>query len=161
MTQKGQKLMKILDEKDKKILETLQYNSRQKLTTIAREVGLSIDSTHKRIKKLIENGVIYFRALPVPAKIGYPLTADVFIKLKDATEEDHKELINYLRNHPRVTTLLSVMGEYDLVCVIMTKDTNELEEITRKIRHKFNKIIADWKSLFVVKVHKFEEYKFV
>ncbi len=152
--------LKNLDEKDKKILEMLQYDSRQSLTTLAKGVRLSIDATHKRLKRLKEDGIVYFRGLVNPSKIGFPVTADVYIKLQNITEEDYAKFINYLKNHSRVTTLLSVMGDYDIMCVLMTKDYPELEEISRKIRQTFSNLIADWKTLFVVKVHKFEEYTF-
>ncbi len=161
MVEKKEENLKNLDEKDKKILEMLQYDSRKSLTELARQVKLSIDSTHKRLKRLKNNGILYFRGLVNPAKIGYPMVTDIYIKLQNTTEEDYHKFINYLQKHPRVTTLLSVMGDYDLICVIMTTDALELEEITRKIRQTFSHLISDWKSLFVVKVHKFEEYTFV
>lgn len=161
MMEKQGKKLKILDEKDKKILEALQYDSRKTLKKIAKEIGLSIDSTHKRLKKLREGGILYLRGLVDPRKIGFPLTTDVCIKLQNIKEEEYNKLIGYLKNHQRVTSLFSVMGDYDLICVIMTKNAHELEKISREIRQKFSNLIADWKSLFVVKVHKFEEYKFL
>ena len=161
MTTITKEILKNLDEKDKKLLAMLQYDSRKSLTQLSREVGLSIDSTHKRLKRLRKEGILYFRGLVDPVKIGYPLTVDIYIKLQNITEEDYEKFINYLKKHPRVTSLLSVMGDYDIICVLMTKSASESEEISRKIRQTFSHLIADWKSMFVVKVHKFEEYTFV
>ena len=42
-----------IDEKDCKILNLLQEDCRMSLTNIAKEIGLSVDSTKKRINKLI------------------------------------------------------------------------------------------------------------
>ncbi len=38
------------------------------------------------------------------------------------------------------------------------QNTEELEIISREIRQKFKDLIADWKSVINLKVHKFEEY---
>lgn len=147
-----------LDEKDKKILILLMGNGREKLTNIAKKVGLSIDATNNRIKKMVENGVFNFGIYINPSKIGYNLTANAWIKLHNLNEEEYNKFVNYLVNHPRVTTLLSITGDYDLNAVLMVKDNTELEEVSRSIRSKFSNIIADWKLIFVVKVHKFEWY---
>ena len=50
------------------------------------------------------------------------------------------------------------MGEYDFTCVMISKDTNELDEISTKIRQEFSDLIQDWKSVLVLKTHKFEYY---
>lgn len=54
--------------------------------------------------------------------------------------------------------LLSIIGDFDLTCVIIAKDTNELEEISMQIRQKYSEIIDDWKSVLVLKSHKLEYY---
>ncbi|MBS3051862.1 MAG: Lrp/AsnC family transcriptional regulator [Candidatus Aenigmarchaeota archaeon] len=159
MKKKTQEKSIILDEKDKEILNILQLNGREKLTSIAKKVGLSIDSVNNRIKKMLENHVFYPGIFVVPSTVGYPLTASVYIKLHNITDEEFDKFVSYLKNHPRVTSLISVMGDYDIICVLMTRNTNEMEEISRKIRLEFSNLIFDWKALFVVKVHKFEYYQ--
>ncbi len=159
MKKKIQEKSIILDEKDKQILNILQLNGREKLTAIAKRVSLSIDSVNNRLKRMSENQVFYPGIFIVPAAVGYPLTASVYIKLHNITDEEFDRFVNYLKNHPRVTSLMSVMGDYDMACVLMAKNTNELEEISRKIRLEFSNLISDWKALFVVKVHKFEYYQ--
>lgn len=86
------------------------------------------------------------------------MTSNAWIKLHNFSEEDYQKFIDYLKKHPRVTTLLSITGDYDLNVVIMAKNSIELENISRSIRAKFAPIIADWKTIFVTKVHKFEWY---
>lgn len=50
------------------------------------------------------------------------------------------------------------MGDYDLTCVLIAKDTNELEKISLGIRQKYSDLIADWRSILILKTHKFEYY---
>ena len=147
-----------LDEKDKKILMVLQENGREQLTVIARKVNLSIDSTHKRIKEMQKKGIFVAGIFVEPRAIGFPLVADIKIKLKNITEEEKEGLINYLIKHKRVIDLLSLMGDYDLTCVLIAKDTNELDKISTEIRQKFSNLIADWRGMLILKTYKFEEY---
>lgn len=151
--------LKFLDEKDKIILNLLQKNSRESLTNLSREVGLSIDSTNKRMKKLVEKGIISkFGIFVDPIALGFPLVVDIKIKLQNITEEQYNKFINYLKNHARVIELLSIAGDYDITCVFISKNSEELEKISKDVRETFPGLIADWRSVFVLKVHKFEEY---
>ncbi len=158
---KNLKFLDILDEKDRKILEILQENGREKLTIVARKVGLSIDSVNKRIKKLVKKGIIArFGIFIDPKAAGFPIVADNKIKLQNITEENYQKFISYLKAHQRVIELISVSGDFDITCVIIAKDTQELDRISLDIRQKFSGLIAEWKGILVTKVHKFEEYKF-
>ncbi|MBD3259122.1 AsnC family transcriptional regulator [Candidatus Woesearchaeota archaeon] len=148
-----------LDKKDREILMILQDNSRESLTNIARKVGLSIDSVKKRIKEMQRKGIFDFSMLNInPRAIGFPLIADVKIKLHNITEKEKTYFISHLKSHPRVIDLLSIMGDYDLTCVLIAKDTNELENMSTDIRQKFSNMIADWRGMLILKTHKFEYY---
>lgn len=149
---------RVLDDKDKKILMILQENGREQLKSIASKVNLSIDSVHKRIKEMKKKGIFHAGIFINPRAIGFPLIMDIKIKLKNIKEDQKKKFIDYLIDHPRIIELLSIMGDFDLTCVIIAKDTNELEEISMQIRQKYSEIIDDWKSVLILKTHKFEYY---
>ena len=148
-----------LDQKDKKLLNLLQENSRESLTELAKALGLSIDSTHKRLKKLISSGIVHCGAFIDPKKIGFELVTNIQIKLKNIGEEELNKFISYLKNHPNVIELISILGDYDLTCVLIARNTEELEETSKIIRQKFRDLIAEWRTVINLKVHKFEEYK--
>lgn len=147
-----------LDDKDRKILMILQANGREQLKAIAGKVGLSIDSVHKRIKEMQRKEIFKSGIFIEPRNIGFPLIVDVKIKLTNISEKEKKKFIDYLVDHKRVIDLLSIMGDHDLTCVLIAKDTNELEEVSTEIRQKYSDIIADWKAFLILKAHKFEEY---
>lgn len=147
-----------LDDKDRKILMILQKDGRAQLTEIAKKVNLSIDSVHKRMKEMQRKNIFYSGIFIDPRAIGFPLLADIKIKLRNITAEQKKDFIESLTAHTRVIDLLSIMGDFDLTCVLIAKDTNELEEISTEIRQKYSNIIADWKAMLILKTHKFEYY---
>ncbi len=153
---------RVIDEKDKKILMILQEDGRENLTSIARKVELSVDSAKKRIENLKEKGIIDKIGVWInPNALGYNLVVDNKIKLHNITKVEREEFIQYLKNNRNVIDLLSIIGDYDLTCVIIAKDANDYEIISTEIRQMYNKIIADWTSMLILKPHKFEEYNFV
>lgn len=150
-----------MDAKDKKLLELLQKNGRESLTNLSKAVKLSIDATNKRIKKLHEAGIIHrFGIFINPKAMGYDLVATVQIKLNNISEEELNRLISYLKAHKNVIELITLLGEYDVACVLIAKNTEEMDSLFREIRQKFKSLIAGWRSEINLKVHKFEEYSF-
>jgi len=148
-----------MDEKDKKLLNLLQKNSRESLTNLAKALNLSIDSTHKRIKKLQNSEIIHkFGIIIDPKKIGFDLITNIQIKLHNISEDQLNKFISYLKTHKNVTTLIQTLGHFDITCVLIAENTEELEIISRNIRQKFKDLIADWNSVINLKTHKFEEY---
>jgi DNA-binding Lrp family transcriptional regulator len=147
-----------IDDKDKKILMLLQKDGRMHLTKIAKKVGLSIDSVHKRIKEMQRKGIFFTGIFIEPRAIGFPLLADIKIKLKNISKEQRDKFIQYLTEHKRCIDLLSIMGDYDFTCVLIAKDSNDLEEISTEIRQRFKELILEWKGMLILKTHKFEYY---
>jgi Lrp/AsnC family leucine-responsive transcriptional regulator len=156
---KNQKLSsRILDEKDKKILMALQQDGRMQLKEISKKVNLTIDSVHNRIKEMIKKKVFETGIFIEPRVIGYPLLADIKIKLKNISKDEREKFIAYLINHKRCIDLLAIMGDYDFTCVLIAKDSNDLEEVSTEIRQKFKELILEWKGMLILKTYKFEKY---
>jgi Lrp/AsnC family leucine-responsive transcriptional regulator len=147
-----------LDSKDVQLLMLLQKNGRESLTALAKALNLSIDSTHKRLKRLLTEDVMMIKTYVNPKAIGYEFVVNVQIKLQNISEEDLTKFMAFLKNHPNVVDLIQLLGDYDFTCVLIAKDTAEIEILSREIRHKFRNVIADWHSVINLKVHKFEEY---
>ena len=152
---------RVLDDKDRKILMVLQKDGRAQLKEISQKVGLSIDSVHKRIKEMQKKELFSSTILIDPRKIGFPLIADIKIKLKNISEEQREKFIKYLQGHDRCTNLLAIMGDYDFTCVLIAKDSNELESLSTEIRQKFKELILEWKGILVLRTYKFEEYDLI
>lgn len=147
-----------LDKKDCMILDILQKDCRTPLTAISKEVGLSIDSVKKRMKKMLDNRVFYPKIQLRPRNFGYANVVDVKIKLQYSTKEELEGFVSYLKTHPRVIELFSVSGEWDLTIVLIAKDAIDLGRLTEEIRSKFGKMIASWNASLTINSYKFEHY---
>jgi len=150
-----------IDEKDKKIFNLLNKNSRTTLKEMAKEAGMSIDGVKGRLEKMLECGAIMrLCAIPNPAFFGLPVDAQVYVKLKDITDEKLHQFLTYLKNHDRIIIVFSVIGNYDLFFVILAKSAAELASLKNEIRKKFSSIIADWNETITAELSKYEVYKF-
>ncbi|MCD6575811.1 MAG: winged helix-turn-helix transcriptional regulator, partial [Nanoarchaeota archaeon] len=92
-----------IDEKDRRIIAILSKNGRETLVNIAKEVKMSVDAVRIRIKKLVKSGVISgFTIVKSYKKLGYPLKADILVKLQNFTTKSLDEFINYLKKIPQI-----------------------------------------------------------
>jgi len=153
--------MKELDEKDCVILNLLQENCRMSLTDISKKVGLSIDSVKKRIKKMIKNDIFFPKIQLRPRNFGFKNIVDIKIKLRNYSEKDIKEFIEYLKENPNVAEVFSISGDWNFSIVIIAKDAIDLGKRTGEIRNKFSKIIDIWSESLTTCVYKFENYDMI
>ena len=70
-----------MDELDRRIIQILQVNGRASNARIARDVGVSEGTVRRRLKTLVNDGVIKVVALPNPEVLGYDTEALVGIQV--------------------------------------------------------------------------------
>ncbi len=149
-----------LDEFDHKLINLLNKDARLTLRELAKEIALSQNSIKLRIDKLLQHKIIRFTALPLRlSTMGYTMTAHVYLKLHNVTVEKKDKLYYALKYNPRVIILMSMVGDYDLYFVLLTKGPKDLNHIKDTIRNNFSDLISDWKEVIVAEVLKYEEYE--
>ena len=120
-----------LDDKDRRILNLLQENSRTSYMHIAEELGVSEATVRYRVKNLIENGVISrFTVLLNPRKIGYPITGILLVKIAPAHFDEASKQISDLDETRHV---LQNTGEYDIVAVVKARDLEHLGDLRKRV----------------------------
>ncbi len=150
--------MKDLDKRDCIILKILQNDCRTSLTKIAKEVGLSVDSVKKRMKKMEENKIFHPRIQIRPRNFGFANIVDIKIKLCNHSKREREEFIKYLQENLRVAEIFGVSGEWDLSVVVISKDASDLDDVISRIKKRFGNIITSWNESLTLKVYKFETY---
>lgn len=124
-----------MDEKDRKIIEMLQKNSRKPFTEIAEEIGVSEATIRKRVKSLQEENIIQRFTIEVdPKKLGYNtitlLGSDVEPKyLLEATQQ--------IKNIEETRKVYTSSGDHMVMAEIWAKDSRHLNEI---LSEKISKI---------------------
>ena len=122
-----------LDETDIKILKSLQKDSRESASHIAEKVNVSIPTVTERIRKLQENGVILgFQAAIDPSSIGLDVSA--IITIISGSSQYYKEVTIAAEKAPEVVQCFSTTGNGSHMLFVVTKNSNTLEELLRKIQ---------------------------
>jgi Lrp/AsnC family transcriptional regulator for asnA, asnC and gidA len=120
-----------LDDKDRRILNLLQENSRTSYIHIADELGVSEATVRYRVKNLIENGVISrFTVLLNPRKIGYPITGILLVKIAPDHFDEASKQISALDETRQV---LQNTGEYNIVAVVKARSLEHLGDLRKTV----------------------------
>ena len=122
-----------LDETDIQILKTLQKDARESARHIAEKVNVSVPTVTERIRKLQENGVILgFQTAIDPSSIGLDVSA--IITIISGSSQYYKEVTIAAEETPEVVQCFSTTGNGSHMLYVVTKNSNTLEELLRKIQ---------------------------
>lgn len=122
-----------LDAYDRHILGILQTDASLNMTEIANRVGLTQPPCWRRIKRLEDLGLIEAKvALLDQKKLGLNVT--VFARVKLAAHNRHllPEFEQEINVFPEVLECYTMMGEYDFLLKIVTRDIASYETFIRK-----------------------------
>jgi len=146
----GEKENKVeLDEKDRKILDSLIPNARKSVVDISKETKLSIDIVRYRLKSMEKDGTIRgYKCLLNPHKLGF-VTCKAFVFFKNITEEKKKEFIDYVKSQNNTINLITTFASWDLEIMFETKSYEEYFTIMEGIKEKFKDIIRFYESILI------------
>ncbi len=135
-----------MDLKDKKILGELVLNSRIPLNRLAKKVGLSREVVAYRINQLKVKGIITgFHAIIEEEKLGY-LRNTCFIQLKGISPSKERQFFEYLIKNSSITYAGTVIGKWNVVFDIISKNRRDMDRIIKEIQRK----IKDNLSIFAI-----------
>jgi len=132
-----------LDVKDRKLLALLDENSRDTNSQIARAIGLSKPAVEYRIKRLIENKVIFeFYTVIDFSRLGYSLYK-VYFKFQNTSLQEENKITNYWINSKNSIWVAQIRGLGDLAVTILAKSNFEFGQILGKFTNLYSKYILE------------------
>ena len=140
----------MFDETDKKLLNLLQYDSKQTTKALSNQLGLSTTAAYERIKRLERNGIIRkYVALLDKEKIGRNFTAFCQVKLTQHLKPYVLQLEKHVMQIQEVTECHHISGDHDYLLKIHVNDMKEFREfIVGKLTALDN--IGSTQSSFVI-----------
>ena len=116
-----------LDDTDRRLLGIVLDDPRVGVREFSRRLGVARGTAQARLDKLEARGVLATWAPTLDAAaLGYPLGALVHIQMAQARLE---ETCDGLARVPEVLEVMSVAGEFDIVCRVVARDHAHLEEV--------------------------------
>ena len=126
---------RVLDDRDRDIIDALRRDARATYADIGQRVGLSASAVHDRVRKLEQQGVILaYRAVVDPEAVGFMITALIAATPLDPRQPD--DLPDRLADFSEVEDCYSVAGEANYVLKVRVRTTGDLEELIRRLRDK-------------------------
>jgi DNA-binding Lrp family transcriptional regulator len=127
----------VLDEKEIKIIKSLERNGRVKLIDIAKETNISSELILYKIKKMHENKIILgSRIVFDHEKFGY-FFGSIRLKLKNIDEETIKKISKYCRYHRHINALSFGIGENNCLVQVFYKEEKIFRSTIKDFLYKF------------------------
>jgi Lrp/AsnC family leucine-responsive transcriptional regulator len=121
----------VLDELDRRIIETLSNDARISIKELANVIGLSSPSTSERVKRLEERGVIRAFTVDVADEaLGYTLQAIVRVRPLPGKLHVVEQLLVEI---PEVVECDKVTGDDCYIVRLMVRSITQLDEILDRI----------------------------
>lgn len=119
-----------LDRTDYEILRLLQNDGRLMNKQLSAAVGLAASTCHERAKRLRGAGVIAgTQAVVDPAKLGYSLSAVLFMKISKRGQIAIDALMDELVAVPEIQHVHLITGAFDLVVTMIAIDMDHLKSV--------------------------------
>lgn len=116
-----------LDDTDRRLLAIVLDDPRVGVREFSRRLGVARGTAQARLDKLEARGVLSSWAPTLDASaLGYPLGALVHIQMAQARLD---EVCDGLALVPEVLEVMSVAGEFDIVCRVVARGHAHLEEV--------------------------------
>jgi len=109
----------VLDDIDRSIISHLQFDGRAPYTKIAKELGVSEGAVRRRVKRLIDAGVMQIVAIAQPDKLGWNETGIIGIKVQANRIDEVAKAVSQL---PEVSYLVQAAGEFDLLAEVFCRN---------------------------------------
>ncbi len=120
-----------IDELDARLIAEMRENPRVGLLEISRRLGVARGTVQARLAKLESRGVITGYGPEVdPAAMGYGIQAFVLLELAQGRLA---EATSVLEAVPEVVEADAISGPQDLLCRLVARDTEHLQEIVNRI----------------------------
>ena len=120
-----------IDKTDIQILSTLQENSHLSCRKLARQNGHIRRHGICANKNLEDKGLLKgYTAILDPVKLGYDLTAIIFIQIEGGYL---KNLANELSQMANVIAVYEITGDFDVVAVVKLKDRESLNALIKDL----------------------------
>jgi len=148
--------MTTLDELDKRILQQLQQDASLTNHELAQRVHASAPTCMRRVKRLIEEGVIARQvAILAPEKVGAGLTAIVEITLDQQATERLIEFEQRVALEPAVQQCYRVSPGPDFILIIQVADMTAYHTLAHQL-FATQSNIRNVRSFFSILRSKFE-----
>jgi len=139
---------------DVKILEILQKDATRSLESISEEIGVSLNTCWRRVRKLETDGILERRvALIDNARIGLPLTVFVSVRTDDHSKGWADGFTAAVENIPEIVEFYRLAGDVDYILKMMVGSVADYDRVYQGLISKIS--LSDVSASFAMEKLKF------
>ena len=117
--------------KDNQLIQILKLNSRISVTDLAKELGVSRTTAQQKLNRLEENNII--TGYTVKLNENY-ITSRIQAHINIKTDPNHtSHIVSSLEKISAIELLQSVSGNMDLIAIVDTESSSELDQLLDEI----------------------------
>lgn len=122
-----------MDKINQEILSQLLITPQKPFLKISEELGISSITVKDRYEKMKKDGIIIGNTIMLNlSKIGYQGKA--FIHITTSDNNNPEIIIKALEQIPNVFLVSRIIGEFDLLVMVVFRDLTELKDVINRIR---------------------------
>ena len=114
---------------DERLIHLLENDARQSSEVLAAQLNISPATVRRRVRRLIQSGVIRIVAAVDSSKIGLPLTAVIAL---DVAHEKLDAVTEMLVRRPEVKWVSTTTGRFDILAMASFPSTDELSVFVQR-----------------------------
>ncbi len=134
-----------MDSLDLEIVKILQLNSRKSHVEIASEIGLSESAVRRRMKNLIDNGVI--KRFTIEMNTSNKTSAIALISV--VSSADTSTVSTELMKLNGVEVVYEITGQYDIAAIISGPTINDVNRCIDELRRTDG--VSDTNTVIILK----------
>lgn len=144
------KSMLELDDLDMKLITEVQDKGFRAHSELARSLGVSKSTATRRLRRLIDHGVVRIVAAVDADMIGLSTAALIGLNV---VPKHLDSILGLLEKKPQVHMLVTVAGRYDIVAIIAVGSSKELAQFVKNEIATIDGIRAS-ETLFALEIRK-------
>jgi DNA-binding Lrp family transcriptional regulator len=118
------------DSKDEKIIRILETDSRRPFVEIAAEIGLSESAVRRRVKNMVNNGVI--RQFTIDLGDSEKTSAITLVSVNSSC--DTASVSSKLMKLSGVRVIYEITGQYDIAVILSAPSISEINKCIDDVR---------------------------
>ncbi|ABC91531.1 probable transcriptional regulator protein, AsnC family [Rhizobium etli CFN 42] len=127
----------MLDDRDRRILDTLQRDAGISVTDLAERVALSVSACSRRIQRLEESGHIARRIVVLDReRMGVPTTVFALVKTAHHSDEWTENFRRIIGGIPEIVEAHRLTGNHDYILKIVLPRVEHYDVIYKQIVRK-------------------------
>jgi Lrp/AsnC family transcriptional regulator for asnA, asnC and gidA len=137
---------KRLDRVDCRLIQLLQKDGRMPSNAIAQELGISEFTVRRRLKRLLDSGIIKIVAVANPMDLGFEIAGNLKIRI-DLKKAD--EVLEKLKKLDALIWVALTTGGTDIDVDFVVRSLKEFQELVFKKISKIDGVLSTEASLMV------------